>query len=342
MKKHKFYSWLNWKLYIWKYCKSILRMDTLNRFDRIVAILIQLQSKKIVRAQELADRFNVSLRTIYRDIRTLESSGVPIVAEAGVGYSIMEGYRLPPIMFTKEEAGSFVAAEKLMQQYTDKSLGGHFESAMLKVKSTLRSREKEWIETLESQISVSPTQSLFNINISNALELFIQSIAEKRQVFFKYHALQQIKPNERYLEPIGIFYENNYWYIYGYCHLRNDYRQFRTDRVLEIKATTLEFSRAHASMDELRLKRTENEKVSIIILVDNKVARFMENSKRHYGFISQKPIGDKVEMTFLSESSIGFVRWYLSFADFATIIEPLSLKKTLKDIIIEMNAKLDI
>ena len=287
MKKPKFYSWLNWKLYIWKYCKSILRMDTLNRFDRIVAILIQLQSKKIVRAQELSDRFNVSLRTIYRDIRTLESSGVPIVAEAGVGYSIMEGYRLPPIMFTKEEAGSFVAAEKLMQQYTDKSLGGHFESAMLKVKSTLRSREKEWIETLESQISVSPTQSLFNKNISNALELFIQSIAEKRQVFFKYHAL-------------------------------------------------------HASMDELRLKRTENEKVSIIILVDNKVARFMENSKRHYGFISQKPIGDKVEMTFLSESSIGFVRWYLSFADFATIIEPLSLKKTLKEIIIEMNAKLDI
>lgn len=66
--------------------------ETLNRFDRIVAILIQLQSKRIVKAQELADRFDVSLRTIYRDVRSLESSGVPIVSEAGVGYSIMDGY----------------------------------------------------------------------------------------------------------------------------------------------------------------------------------------------------------------------------------------------------------
>ena len=109
-------------------------MDTVKRFDRIVAILIQLQTKRIVKAQELADRFEVSLRTIYRDIRTLEASGVPIVSEAGVGYSIMEGYRLPPVMFTREEAGSFVAAEKLMQQFTDKSLGAYYESAMFKLK----------------------------------------------------------------------------------------------------------------------------------------------------------------------------------------------------------------
>jgi predicted DNA-binding transcriptional regulator YafY len=84
--------------------------NTSNRFDRIVAILIQLQSKKIVKAQELSKRFDVSLRTIYRDIRTLEVAGVPIYSEAGVGYSLVEGYRLPPVMFTREEAESFIAA----------------------------------------------------------------------------------------------------------------------------------------------------------------------------------------------------------------------------------------
>src|SRR5690606_4165688 len=167
----------------------------------------------------------------------------------------------------------------------------------------LKNREKEWIETLETQISVSPTQSLFNKNISNALEIFIQSIAEKRQVFFKYHALQQDAPNERYIEPIGIFYENNYWYIYGYCHLRNDYRQFRTDRIIEIKGTTIEFSRMHASIDELRLKQSSNEKVSVTILIDNKIVRYIENSKRHYGFLSQKLVDDKTEMEFLCDSS---------------------------------------
>lgn len=97
--------------------------ETPKRFDRIVAILIQLQSKKIVKAQELADRFECSLRTIYRDIRTLEASGVPIYSEAGVGYALMDGYRLPPVMFTREEVSSFIAAEKLMQKFTDPSLG---------------------------------------------------------------------------------------------------------------------------------------------------------------------------------------------------------------------------
>src|SRR5690606_23524957 len=97
--------------------------ETTNRFDRIVAIFIHLQSRRVVKAQELADRFQVSLRTIYRDIRSLEISGVPIVGEAGIGYSIMEGYRLPPVMFTREEVNSLVAAEKLMQKFSDKALG---------------------------------------------------------------------------------------------------------------------------------------------------------------------------------------------------------------------------
>ena len=117
MLKLKFKKYFSLKSYLWEICYSIMSLDTVKRFDRIVAILIQLQSKRIVKAQELADRFEVSLRTIYRDIRTLEASGVPIISEAGVGYSIMEGYRLPPVMFTREEVGSFVAAEKLMQKF---------------------------------------------------------------------------------------------------------------------------------------------------------------------------------------------------------------------------------
>src|SRR5215216_6438471 len=107
------------------------------RFDRIVAILIQLQSKKIVRAHDLADRFDVSLRTIYRDIRTLEVSGVPIYSEAGIGYSLMDGYRLPPVMFTREEASSFIAAEKLMEKFADRELATLYSSATFKLKAIL-------------------------------------------------------------------------------------------------------------------------------------------------------------------------------------------------------------
>src|SRR5664279_5689637 len=93
----------------------------MNRIDRVTAILIQLQSKRVVKAQEIADRFNISLRTVYRDVKTLDEAGLPVIGEAGVGYSIMEGYRLPPVMFTREEATAFLTAEKLVEKLTDVS-----------------------------------------------------------------------------------------------------------------------------------------------------------------------------------------------------------------------------
>lgn len=313
---------------------SIMGVDTINRFDRIVAILIQLQSKKIVKAQELANRFEVSLRTIYRDIRTLEASGVPITSEAGVGYSIMDGYRLPPVMFTREEAGSFVAAEKLMQKFTDKSLGGYHESAMFKVKSVLRGSEKDWISALESQVHIDDTQVLFNKNIPDALEILFESIAEKKQVHLKYHSLDAEHPSERMIEAVGLFHENNYWYVLGYCHYRKDYRQFRTDRMLAIKRTESPFTLTHGSIDDHRKKRDDVEKIKVRILVDKNVARYISSGKKMHGFVSETIKKDKAEMVFMApDIQHGFIRWYLMFADYATILEPESLKQRLKEIL---------
>ena len=110
----------------------------MNRIDRVTAVLIQLQSKKIVKAQDIAERFSISLRTVYRDINTLQEAGVPIIGEAGLGYSIMDGYRLPPVMFTKEEATAFLTAEKLIEKFTDPSTEVSYKSAMYKVRAVLR------------------------------------------------------------------------------------------------------------------------------------------------------------------------------------------------------------
>ncbi|WP_194528838.1 helix-turn-helix transcriptional regulator [Zobellia roscoffensis] len=316
-------------------------LDTINRFDRIVAILIQLQSKRIVKAQELADRFDVSLRTIYRDIRSLEASGVPISSEAGVGYSIMEGYRLPPVMFTREEAGSFVAAEKLMQKFTDTSLGSHHKSAMYKVKSVLRGKEKDWISTLEAQVLIDPTQTPFDENIPNALEILFESIADKKQVFLKYHSLNSEKPSDRFIEPVGLFHENNFWYVLGYCLFRKDYRQFRTDRMLRITGTDKPFTLEHGMLDEHLNKRPDKEKTKIVISVDKSIARYISTGRKQYGFISEKIRKDKVTMTFMTSDVVhGFPRWYLMFGDYAEILEPESLKKRVIEILKEAQNRL--
>ncbi len=334
-------AFLRVKSYLWRIYSYVMGLDTIKRFDRIVAILIQLQSRRIVRAQDLADRFEVSLRTVYRDIRTLEASGVPIASEAGVGYSIMEGYRLPPVMFTREEAGSFVAAEKLMQKFTDRTLGSYHESAMYKVKSLLRGSEKDWINALESQVIITPGEVLFNKNIPNALQILFESIATKKQVFLKYRSPESVNPSERHIETVGLFNENQYWYVLAYCHYRNDYRQFRTDRIQDIRSTDKDYLLQHGPLEDYLLKKETAAKTRVRIAVDKAIARHMRTGNPYFGYVSEEKRKDDVVMTFMTtDLHQGFARWYLMFADYATILEPPDLKARVRELLDKASRRL--
>jgi predicted DNA-binding transcriptional regulator YafY len=314
--------------------------ETLNRFDRIVAIYIHLQSSRVVRAQELSERFNVSLRTIYRDIKSLETSGVPISGEAGIGYSIMEGYRLPPVMFTIEEATSFVAAEKLMQKFTDKKLRSHFESAMYKLKSVLRGKSKDQISALQSKIWINPAQELFNENLPDALEILLESMAEKLQVNLTYRTFSSNEVSNRIIEPIALFHENNYWYVKAFCHLRLDYRKFRTDRMVKIFRTSNSFVNDHLNIQESGENDEYLRITKVVISMHKDDVRYVQNSRKYYGFESEVEKGELVEMTFMcNDLEHGMARWFIMFGDCAKIIEPDSLKELVKDIAgkIQMN-----
>ena len=297
------------------------------RFDRIVAILIQLQSKKIVRAQDLAERFDVSLRTIYRDIRTLEVSGVPIYGEAGTGYSLMDGYRLPPVMFTREEASSFIAAEKLMQQFPDKELGEHYQSAMFKLKAVLKNTDKDLVSDIGAKVLVRNNADVFNEKAPNALAQVFRSIGERKQIILSYEAIAASEPSLRTIEPVGVFQENQNWYILGFCHLRKDYRQFRTDRIHDIKLTDRDFEQSHDELEKHLGNNTNENLTEIVILVENYVAKYLKYDRKHYGFVSEKKLGDKTEMTFRTRDvENSFARWFMMFPDYATIVKPESLK----------------
>lgn len=129
-------------------------MEEKPRISRLSAIITQLQSKRVVTAKEIAKKHNVSVRTIYRDIRTLEKSGIPIVTEEGKGYSIMDGYKIPPVMFTQEEANALITAEQLIKKNKDQSLTEHYESAITKIKSVLKYNQKEETELLTDRLQV--------------------------------------------------------------------------------------------------------------------------------------------------------------------------------------------
>ncbi len=307
----------------------------MNRFDRIISILIQLQSRKVVRASDMASRFDVSLRTIYRDIRTLEEAGVPIIGEAGNGYSLVDGYRLPPVMFSREEAMSFVAGEKLMEGFGDANLRKHYSSAMYKLKSVLRGSEQDMVSTLETTIDIKNNHEPFNNQIPDALEIILQAIADKLCIHLNYQAFETDSPTQRMIEPIGLFYENNYWYAMAYCQLRHDYRQFRIDRIHDIMRTDAHFDREHVSMAQLRTRSIEGmEKISATILVDKKVARYIQGGRRYFGFQSERDLGEWIEMDFLVyDCDEDFPRWLISFGDNCRIVKPESLQNRMVELV---------
>ena len=304
----------------------------MHRIDRVTAILIQLQSKRVVKAQEIADRFSISLRTVYRDIKALEESGVPLAGEAGVGYSIMEGYRLPPVMFTREEAIAFLTAEKMVEKLTDPSSVEQYQSAMFKIKSVLRYAEKDLLDDMSAYIEVVENPYLpASEHKPVHLQTILKSISAKEVLDIGYFANHTQQYSNRDVEPVGVFYQGSYWYMIAYCRLRKDYRSFRTDRISYINLTGGHFDKLHPSLKSfLNKMNAEKEMVTVVIQVDKSVLKYLGDQKFYNGFVSQKEVGDKMEMTFVTASLRGFSKFYLLFGEYADIISPASLKEMIK------------
>jgi len=202
----------------------------MNRLDRLTAILIQLQSKKIVKAEEIAKRFEISLRTVYRDVKSLMEAGVPIGSEAGTGYFIVDGYHLPPVMFSQEEASSMLLASKLVEKMADDSVRKAFESALMKIKSVLNDDGKDGLDMLQSSVMVSKRVEKPSDFPNNFLTDIQKALINKEVLEIEYHSTQE-EITQREIEPIGIQYYSEHWHLIGWCRMRNGYRDFRADRI---------------------------------------------------------------------------------------------------------------
>lgn len=300
----------------------------MNRLDRLTAILIQLQSRKVVRAQEIAERFDISLRTVYRDIRSLEEGGVPIIGEAGVGYSLVEGYRLPPVMFTREEAMSFITAGKLVEGLTDAVNLRNYSNALYKVKAVLHSTEKDYLEHMDDRIEVLRVNRPVAQEVQlNPLQTILKAIAEKKVMRLSYFAYYRQEQTIRDIEPIGVFYLDNYWHLLAYCRTRQACRDFRFDRIHHIAATVETFEDVHVPLKTYLEDQYKDMKLQEVLMrIPRHAALHLGEQKYYLGFISEKEDGEDLLMNFLTFSLEGFARWYLSFADYAKIVSPDVLK----------------
>ena len=305
----------------------------MNRIDRISAILIQLQSRRVVKASDIAERFNISLRTVYRDVKTLEEAGIPLIGEAGVGYSIMDGYRLPPVMFTREEATAFLTAEKFVEKLTDASTMANHKSAMYKIRAILKTTEKDLLEDMDGNIEVFKRVDNSVLMGNDYIQVILNSIVQKAILLMEYFAHHSQEHTKREVEPVGIFFQDGYWHLVAYCRLRADYRDFRIDRIKSLHVTDKRFVSQHPTLKEYIAKTAKEKRLeTVVIKVDKEIYPQLNNQKYYSGFVSERKAGDQFEMTFLAPSIDGFARWYMMFGDHAQILQPDALRDRVRAI----------
>ncbi len=222
--------------------------DNISRLSRLTSILLKLQSKPFVVVSKLAEQFEVSKRTIYRDLDSLEKAGVPIIATEGKGYSLMKDYNIPPVMFTESEANALIFGEKLIAKTKDESLINAFNNATDKIKSVLRSSEKEKADFLSNRTIIG--KNWHDERTSNYL-----SDIQKALTNFQVIKIEYKKDNEntssRELEPFAIYHNTSEnWVLIAWCRLRNEFRSFRIDRIKKLNYSLEKFIPHKMTLDE--------------------------------------------------------------------------------------------
>ena len=305
----------------------------MNRIDRVSAILIHLQSKKYVTSSELAKRFEISKRTVYRDIRALEEAGIPLGAEPAKGYFLVDGFHLPPVMFTRDEAGALLTAGKMVEKLTDQSVNSHFQSAMFKIKSILPPIEKQYLEDLHSNIEV--FYSLKSDFSNNHISEIQFAMAHKRLISIDYQSISTDEETlSRILEPVGLCFYSLGWHLIAFCRLRNNYRDFRVDRIKQLKLLDETFtSRQNRTVKEYfyQLSQSDSELKEVCLRFNKAVARQLQTMKYYYGFIEEEDHGQTVVMTFITSDLKYMARWLLMYANDIEVVSPAELKKLLVD-----------
>lgn len=221
----------------------------MNKVDRLLAIVIELQRKGSQRAVDLANRFETSVRTIYRDMQALSESGVPIIGSPGRGYALMEGYFLPPVHFTVEEAVSLLVGTEFVEQLFDPPYALQAKSGRYKIESVLPAHVRLHTEQFRESTKILDTRMFKS---QHGLEMATlgqvrEALFESKKLRFRYRKASNLvaeqRETTRIVCPYGLVLIRGTWMLIAYCELRNDIRHFRLSRMTEVEMLMEGFER---------------------------------------------------------------------------------------------------
>jgi predicted DNA-binding transcriptional regulator YafY len=304
----------------------------MNRIDRLFAITTLLQSKGRVRAEDLAAAFEVSTRTIYRDIAALSEAGIPVVSLPGQGYALTDGFFLPPLLFTAAEASAMTLGARI---YASQVIGrgvADAERAVEKVAAILPADVRRQVERLMEIVQIVLPPRRLDID-DPRLTLLQQAMLERRVAFLRYHGRASGTVTEREVEPRTLAYYDGAWYLAGYCRLRGGERSFHLDRIDDLTLRDERFAPREVTWSPAT-------PITVRVRFETETARWVRE-RQHWSFQGEEPSTDGVVMTYQPDDPREIANWILGWGRSAEALSPPELRKMVRAEALAVAARLD-
>jgi predicted DNA-binding transcriptional regulator YafY len=316
------------------------RERTLNRTERLFALILLLQNRPSMTSRDLAEHFRVSRRTIFRDLRALSESGVPLTYADQGGYEILEGYQLPPLMLSARQAATLLVGTEFMKLQSDASLRKEADEVALKIRSVLPKQIRDYIDNLNERTVLDPYwlhERRFVDNEEGSWYDLSEAVAQHRSVIMEYYVQSRDELTKRKVDPLGLVYYTDHWNLIAYDHLRDDIRNFLLDNIQSMFVLTERFTPPQGfDLEEHLKERGESPKnVRIVIRFALAIYRWarpsipaeIEEERQHE---------DAVDVTFYFENLTYVARWLLRFGTKAQVLDPEELRAGVREEALEL------
>ncbi len=257
----------------------------MNRTDRLLAIVLELQGKGHQRAEDLAETFETSKRTIYRDMQALGQVGVPLISVPGRGYALMKGYFLPPLSFTTDEATMLLLGSDFTAQSFDAQYRAAAQSASRKIEGVLPEQLRNEVHYLQNSIRFISGDNLEHSPRAELLQQLRRAIIQRITVRFCYHTRHtedgKGEQNNREADPYGLIHIRGAWHLVAWCHLRQDMRNFRLERMEHLELLPKMFDRP-TNFTMRGVRSDDSRSIIVRVLFDAEVARWVQEAPSFY------------------------------------------------------------
>ena len=303
----------------------------MNRTDRLLAIVLELQAAGRRRAEDLAAIFEIGKRTIYRDIQALCEAGVPVISTPGQGYTLLEGYFLPPLRFTPDEALILLLGGDAMAQSFDAEYRAAAQSAGRKIAGALPEPLRDEVRSLQASIRFVADSTGGRPDDAEYLRQLRRAIVGRHSLRFRYYARQSqdgaSAQSTRTTDPYGLVHVDGAWHLVAYCHLREDIRHFRVERMDQIAILPQSFTRPA----DFTLEQRENNLPRALVvraLFDSTAAYWVRESPSYFT-IAEQQRDDGLLVTLQVRYERDVVQWLLGWGSHVRVLEPDSLRALL-------------